>query len=382
MSPSPRAATDEPARRERTDEAPRQDRTEDAPRQDRGGEAPQQGREGVAQEQDRTGEAPQQDHTGEAARPVTTAQAAQQDATAEAAPRARTVKRGAPQATPAKKATSAKKAAPTKKAAAPARKSTAQAAAIGEDATAATSATKKAAKKAAKTAATSTPPRTAVALVGGSVVGRTKAEDGPATTPRLLDRPGHAAELLALAAVRTIGPQARDWAAEMRANYPAATADGLARLATRRFVRLAGAGGAVSTALGLLTPVAELTAMAWAQAALVLHMAAAYGRDPLDAERAVDLLVLVGMHPSPEVARAALAEATELDVEVEGSPAVRAVEAAWRLAMPLSNQSRGWLAVRMFARRLPGVVTVTAAVGAAAAVERLAYRARAHYRAA
>jgi hypothetical protein len=50
--------------------------------------------------------------------------------------------------------------------------------------------------------------------------------------------------------------------------------------------------------------------------------------------------------------------------------------------MPLSSQSRGWVAVRMLARRLPGVVPVTAAMGAAAAVERLGYRARAHYRAA
>lgn len=220
-----------------------------------------------------------------------------------------------------------------------------------------------------------------MALVSGSAVTRTKAEDGPATRPRLLDRPGHAPELLALAAVRAIGPQARDWAAQTRATYPAATDDGLARLATQRFVRMAGAGGAVSTAFGVLTPVAELTATAWAQAALVLHLAAAYGRDPLDAERAVDLLVLVGVHPSPEVARAALAEATAADGEVEGAPALRAAEAAWRLATPLSAQSRGWLAVRMVARRLlPGVVPLTAAVGAAAAVERLAYRARARYR--
>ncbi|MDQ7910755.1 hypothetical protein RB614_40310 [Phytohabitans sp. ZYX-F-186] len=187
---------------------------------------------------------------------------------------------------------------------------------------------------------------------------------------------------MALAAVRAIGPQARDWAALTRATYPAATADGLARLATRRFVRMAGAGGAVSAAFGLLTPVAELTATAWAQAALVLHLAAAYEHDPLDDERAVDLLVLLGVHASAEAARAALAEATATDLEDDGPPALRAAEAAWRLAMPLSGQSRGWLAVRMFARRLPGVVPVTAAAGAAAAVERLGYRARARYRAA
>ena len=223
-------------------------------------------------------------------------------------------------------------------------------------------------------------PQEAVAVAEGVVVGGTRGGEGPATRLKLLDRPQHAPEILALAAVRALGPQARDWAARTRATYPAATDDGLARLATRRFVRLAGAGGVVSTAFGLLTPVAELTATGWAQAALVLHLAAAYGRDPGDDERAVDLLVLVGVHPSAEVARAALAEATAADVDVEGHPALRAAEAAWRLVTPLSNQARGWLAVRMIARRLPGVVMVTAAVGAAAAVERLGYRARAHYR--
>ncbi|MFC0533022.1 hypothetical protein [Phytohabitans kaempferiae] len=137
----------------------------------------------------------------------------------------------------------------------------------------------------------------------------------------------------------------------------------------------------MATAFGLLTPVTELAAIGWAQAGLVLHLAAAYGHDPLDDERAVDLLVLVGVHPSAEMARAALARATDADIEAEGPPMLRAAEAAWRLAMPLSNQARGWLAVRtLVRRRLPGVVPVTAAVGAAATVERLAYRARAHYR--
>ncbi|WP_232072208.1 hypothetical protein [Phytohabitans flavus] len=136
-------------------------------------------------------------------------------------------------------------------------------------------------------------------------------------------------------------------------------------------------GGAVSVAFGRLMPVAELSATAWAQAALVLHLAAAYGHDPLDAERAVDLLVLLGVHPSADAARAALSEATAADLEVNGPPALLA---AWRLVMPLSSQPRGWVAVRMVVRRLPGVMPVTAALGVAAAVERLGYRARARFR--
>ncbi|TWH67289.1 hypothetical protein [Micromonospora olivasterospora] len=136
---------------------------------------------------------------------------------------------------------------------------------------------------------------------------RTPGQDLRSTAARVLDHhPGFAPELLALAAVRALGPSARDWVAWHLAAYPDATADGLARLATRRFVRLAGAGGAGAALAGVLAPVAELAAVLWTQANLVLHLAAAYGRDPLDRDRAVELLVLTRVHPDAESARSAL----------------------------------------------------------------------------
>ncbi|GAA4679057.1 hypothetical protein Prum_043710 [Phytohabitans rumicis] len=219
-----------------------------------------------------------------------------------------------------------------------------------------------------------------VTAVTGPAAGRTPAviEGRPAIAPRLLDRPGHAPELLAIAAVRVLGPQARDWAAQTLATYPAATREGLARLATQRFVRVAGVGGAVSRVFGLFATATELATAAWAQAALVLHVAAAYGQDPTDPERAADLLVLAGVHPSPETARAALAAAMAADPE--GQPALRALEAAWRIVAPLTGQVRGWAAVRAVARRLPGMTALVAGAGNAAAAERLAHRAIAHYR--
>ncbi|SIR95862.1 hypothetical protein SAMN05444858_1317 [Micromonospora avicenniae] len=199
------------------------------------------------------------------------------------------------------------------------------------------------------------------------------------TIARMLDHPGFAPELLALAAVEALGPSARDWAEQLRSTYPEASPDGLARLATRRFVRLAGAGGATSALAGALAPLAELTSVLWAQANLVLHLAAAYDRDPAHPDRAVELLVLTQVHPDAESARTALDAARALDGPGD-APWPRVVEAAWRLAAPLAAQAAGWLALRLASRLLPGAAVLAAAAGDAAAAERLAARAITAYR--
>ncbi|GAB3184432.1 hypothetical protein FHX75_121315 [Micromonospora palomenae] len=196
---------------------------------------------------------------------------------------------------------------------------------------------------------------------------------------RLLEHPGFAPELLALAAVAGIGPRAHDWAQRLRTAYPDAGPDGLARLASRRFVRVAGAGGAAAAVAGLFAPVAELAAVLWSQAGLVLHVAAAYGRDPLDPERAVELLVLTQVHPDAASARTALAAARAADGPGD-RPWPRAAEAAWRLAAPLAVQAGGWAMLRLASRLLPGAAVLAAAAGDAAAAERLAARAVAAYR--
>ncbi|MFJ6199877.1 hypothetical protein [Micromonospora sp. NPDC092111] len=196
---------------------------------------------------------------------------------------------------------------------------------------------------------------------------------------RLLAHPGYAPELLALAAVAGIGPQARDWARGLRVTYPDAGPDGLARLAARRFVRAAGAGGAAAAVAGLFAPVAELVTVLWTQAGLVLHVAAAYDRDPVHPDRAVELLVLTRVHPDADSARTALDAARVADGPGDG-PWPRAVEAAWRLGAPLAAQAGGWAALRLAARLLPGAAVLATAAGDAAAVERLAARAVAAYR--
>ncbi len=212
-----------------------------------------------------------------------------------------------------------------------------------------------------------------------ATLGRTQELELRAVAARVLDHPGFAPELLALAAVRTLGPGAATWATRLRARYPDASADGLARLATRRFVRAAGAGGATAALAGFFAPLAELAAVLWTHSELVLHLAAAYGKDPTHPDRAVDLLVLTQVHPDRASAAVALAAAEAAGEPVEGAWP-RAAEAAWRLAAPLTAQAGGWVALRLVARLLPGAAVLAAALGDAAAADRLAARAVAVYR--
>ncbi|WP_433314282.1 hypothetical protein ACQP0U_31720 [Micromonospora sp. CA-269861] len=224
-----------------------------------------------------------------------------------------------------------------------------------------------------------TAPAESAVRAAGPTLGRTPESELRAVAARVLDHPGFAPELLALAAVRALGPGAAGWAVGLRTRYPDASADGLARLATRRFVRSAGAGGATAALAGLFAPLAELAAVLWTHSELVLHLAAAYGKDPTHPDRAVDLLVLTQVHPDRASAAAALAAAETAGDPVEGAWP-RAAEAAWRLAAPLTAQAGGWVALRLVARLLPGAAVLAAALGDAAAADRLAARAVAVYR--
>ncbi|WP_444949300.1 hypothetical protein [Micromonospora ureilytica] len=293
--------------------------------------------------------------------------------------------------TPRRPAVKATKAAKLTAASTTEARSTTTAASTTEEASATTPATP---VKAAKTTRRAATPRTSAKPTPEPVaaqqttpavrqvepaLGRTPESELRAVAARVLDHPGFAPELLALAAVRALGPGAAGWAAGLRTRYPDASADGLARLATRRFVRSAGAGGATAALAGFFAPLAELAAVLWTHSELVLHLAAAYGKDPTHPDRAVDLLVLTQVHPDRASAAAALAGAETAGDPVEGAWP-RAAEAAWRLAAPLTAQAGGWVALRLVARLLPGAAVLAAALGDAAAADRLAARAVAVYR--
>lgn len=239
------------------------------------------------------------------------------------------------------------------------------------------------AKKAAPAKKATRSKRTAAAKKATSAAPAPRTREGFRTSAalRVLDHPGRAPELVALAAVEVLGPFAWTWAERLRATYPEAGPDGLARLATQRFTRRAAAGGALAAGTGVFAPVAEVAAAAWVHASVVLHVAAAYGHDPTDPERAVDLLVLTGVHPDAPSARAALDE-VDTESPVDAPPLRRLAEAGRRLAGPFANRFTGWLAVRLAVRGMPGAASLAAAVGCSASVHRLSARAIARFRAA
>ncbi|MDI6099223.1 hypothetical protein QLQ12_11505 [Actinoplanes sp. NEAU-A12] len=166
------------------------------------------------------------------------------------------------------------------------------------------------------------------------------ATPAPSLTERLLANPANSPEILAEAAVQTLGPRARAWADDARATYPTASDEALARLAVRRFVRAAGVRGGFGALAGPYASIALATATVITHAELVLHLAAIHGLDPADPRRAGDLLKLASPGPGPAGA---------------------------------------WVALSLVSRSFPGVGLLTAFLGARVTTEMVAVRARRFY---
>lgn len=211
-------------------------------------------------------------------------------------------------------------------------------------------------------------------------VGDGEAVEAPGRTDawaQLVADPAHVPELLALAAVQSIGPRAREWIVRTRRDYPNADDAALARLATRQFSRAGGLGSVFGAVAGSYAPVVLAGTAAFAHAELVLHVAAAYGKDPAAPERAVDLLVLTRIHPDREAAEVAVAAARRPAYDEEGG-GLRA--GVWRLSRLISGQVGGWGVFRLINRYLPGVSLLAAFLTGRAAADGLAARANAFYR--
>ncbi|MFI9640605.1 EcsC family protein [Micromonospora sp. NPDC051925] len=212
--------------------------------------------------------------------------------------------------------------------------------------------------------------------------------DAPEAPPaRLWDRmredPQYAPEHLALEAVRRLGPEAAQWVARARADRPHASADELAEQAIRRFVNRARLSGAVSGAAGLPGAVIDVGVLAWTQARLVLHVAAAYGADPMNPDRATDLLVLQKVHKAAETARLALGVAAGR--ERAGALFGRAAQnplgrVMLQLGVRLARMAGVRAAKRIFAKVVPGAAIILGTWANSSATKDLAERAQALYR--
>jgi hypothetical protein len=211
--------------------------------------------------------------------------------------------------------------------------------------------------------------------------------DETATPPgglwdRMRDDPQYAPEHLALEAVRRLGPEARDWAERTRATYPGIHPDALAQLAMRRFVALARLSGAVSGAAGLPGAVVDIGVLAWTQARMVLHLAAAYGLDPLHADRATDLLVLQRVHKVAQTARLALGVAAgrERAAALFQRSNTPLRQAMLRLSVKLAQMAGIRAAKRVFAKVVPGAAIILGTWANSSATKDLARRTQELYR--
>ena len=223
-----------------------------------------------------------------------------------------------------------------------------------------------------------------IALPPGPV---TDADDGAGLPGSLWARmkadPQYAPEHLALEAVRRLGPEARRWAQQVRAARPDLTGDALVQLAEKRFLGYARLSGAVSGAAGLPGAVVDVGVLAWTQARMVLHVAAAYDVDPAHADRATDLLVLQRVHKVAETARVALGVAAGRErasrlFESAGNRPLTGVMV--KLGAKLAQMAGVHAAKRVIAKVIPGAGMVLGTWANSAATKDLARRTREYYR--
>jgi hypothetical protein len=197
------------------------------------------------------------------------------------------------------------------------------------------------------------------------------------------DDPQYAPEHLALEAIRRLGPEAHRWVGRVRTARPELTPDGLADVAQKKFVNYARFSGAVSGAAGLPGAVVDVGVLAWTQARMVLHIAASYGVDPRDPDRATDLLVLQNVHKYAETARLALGVAAGR--EKPGNLLTRSGDkqmgrVLMKLGVRLAQMAGVRAAKRMFAKIVPGAAIVLGTWANSSATTELARRTRGHYR--
>ncbi|MEH0937010.1 EcsC family protein [Micromonospora psammae] len=231
-----------------------------------------------------------------------------------------------------------------------------------------------------------TPQATPTAPPPAPPAGGADAPEAPPATlwDRMRDDPQYAPEHLALEAVRRLGPEAAQWVVRARAERPDLSAEDLAEQAVRRFVNRARLSGAVSGAAGLPGAVIDVGVLAWTQARLVLHVAAAYGIDPVHPDRATDLLVLQKVHKVTESARLALGVAAgrERAGALFGHGAQQPLgRVMLRLGVRLAQMAGVRAAKRMVAKVVPGAAIVLGTWANSSATKDLAERARALYRA-
>jgi hypothetical protein len=124
--------------------------------------------------------------------------------------------------------------------------------------------------------------------------------------------PEHVAERLALYGARNLGEPSLEWARGVQETRPDVPRAVIAEELRTQTAKLARIDGAVSGTPFLIALAPGYLAYLRAEGRMVLRTAALYGRDPRELETTAEVLALRGVHPTVDVARAALEQVRDI----------------------------------------------------------------------
>ncbi len=123
--------------------------------------------------------------------------------------------------------------------------------------------------------------------------------------------PEHVAERLTLFGSKHLSEPSREWAEQVRKERPDTPLPAIAEEVRIQTAQVARIDGAVSGTPFLVALIPGYLAYLWQEGHMERRIAALYGHDPRELETGAELLVLRGVHPTVEAARAALQKVSD-----------------------------------------------------------------------
>jgi hypothetical protein len=139
--------------------------------------------------------------------------------------------------------------------------------------------------------------------------------------------PEHIAERLTLSGAERVGESAQEWATRVHQEHPDVPRGVIAEEVRIQTARVASIDGAVAGTPFLIALLPGYVAYLWQEGIMLRRIAALYGHDSRDIEASAQALVLRGVHPTVDAARAALLEAR--DSPLPDRPKVRRSLRIW-----------------------------------------------------
>jgi hypothetical protein len=153
--------------------------------------------------------------------------------------------------------------------------------------------------------------------------------------------PEHVSERLTLKFIERLGDPSLAWSDRILREGGPGARPGAARELCRRSAEVSAVDGAVAGTPFLIALIPGYLGYLWQEGVLVLRLAALYGRDSRDLRTAAEFLVLRGIHPDLEAARAALEQVRA--VPIPDKPAHRRPIANWYRSVRMLGVFGGFL---------------------------------------